>query len=163
MFGGISFVAISYIIVYVGAIAILFLFIVMMINIKLADLTDTDQEFYQNLPLAFIISGTVLYFVFSTFMSGDLNQSTDSIVSQGSFLNSFYLNSISYETLLQPNIESVNLTEPLNFFKVVDFTQIATLGHNLYTDNAILLILTSFILLLSMISPIVLSSTYRNK
>ena len=41
---GINFVGISYIIVYVGAIAVLFLFVIMMINIKLTDILETGSQ-----------------------------------------------------------------------------------------------------------------------
>lgn len=39
---------------------------------------------------------------------------------------------------------------------LLSFTQIEALGHIFYTDSAILLLVTSFILLLSMIGPIFL-------
>ena len=44
MITNINFIGISYIIVYVGAIAVLFLFIIMMINIKISDIIDYGKE-----------------------------------------------------------------------------------------------------------------------
>ena len=41
---GINFIGISYIVIYVGAIAVLFLFIILMINIKLTDILDTGYN-----------------------------------------------------------------------------------------------------------------------
>src|SRR5690606_16509683 len=58
---GINFVGLLYIIVYVGAIAILFLFVVMMLNIKLVEINNSYLDTYRNLPLAFII-GTLFFF-----------------------------------------------------------------------------------------------------
>ena len=40
---GVGFIGISYIIVYVGAITVLFLFVIMMINIKLTDILETGS------------------------------------------------------------------------------------------------------------------------
>src|SRR5450432_3311408 len=48
---GISFIGLSYLLVYVGAVSILFLFILMLINIRVSELiSDTNN----NLPLALI-------------------------------------------------------------------------------------------------------------
>jgi len=52
---GINFVGISYIVIYVGAIAVLFLFVIMMINIKLTDILETGNQYTKNLPLAIAI------------------------------------------------------------------------------------------------------------
>jgi NADH-ubiquinone oxidoreductase chain 6 len=52
---GINFIALSYIIVYVGAIAILFLFVVMMINIKITDTLETGNQYTKILPLGLTI------------------------------------------------------------------------------------------------------------
>src|SRR6266851_4574207 len=48
---GIGFLGLSYIIVYVGAITVLFLFVIMMINISLTDIIDTGKQYTKNLPL----------------------------------------------------------------------------------------------------------------
>src|SRR5689334_11083295 len=56
IFIGIKFIGISYLLVYVGAVSILFLFILMLINIRVSELiSDTNN----NLPLALI---TILAF-----------------------------------------------------------------------------------------------------
>ncbi len=52
---GISFIGISYVVIYVGAIAVLFLFVIMMINIKLTDILETGSNYTKNLPLAITI------------------------------------------------------------------------------------------------------------
>ena len=52
---GVGFIGISYLIVYVGAIAILFLFVVMMLNLQLTELSAVGTEYTQNLPLGTII------------------------------------------------------------------------------------------------------------
>ena len=57
---GVGFIGISYIIVYVGAIAVLFLFVIMMINIKLTDILETGSQYTKTFPLALAI-GSYLY------------------------------------------------------------------------------------------------------
>jgi len=62
---GINFIGISYIVIYVGAIAVLFLFIILMINIKLTDILDTGYNFTKNLPLGLNIASLLLFIFFS--------------------------------------------------------------------------------------------------
>ena len=52
---GIGFIGISYIIVYVGAIAVLLLFVIMMINIKLNDILEKGSKYNKNLLLVLSI------------------------------------------------------------------------------------------------------------
>lgn len=157
MFTGISFIGISYIIVYVGAIAILFLFILMMINIKLTDILEVGTDYTKNLPLALIIAALFIFAIFGS-VTGETSLSVvDSlnslIVSNKASINGLDLNNfISLHTTISPSTVATHL---------LDYTQIEALGHNLYTNSAILLILTSFILLLSMLAPIMLSSFYK--
>jgi len=163
MFTGIDFIGISYIIVYVGAIAILFLFILMMINIKLTDILEVGTDYTKNLPLALIIGALFIFAIFGsvtnlnifqTSLLTSLIHSLNSLVSIGTGAASvdfFSLNSfISHTTVYPYSVDT----------QLMDFTQIEALGQNLYTNSAILLILTSFILLLSMLAPIMLSSFY---
>lgn len=66
---GVGFIGISYLIVYVGAIAILFLFVVMMLNLQLAELSSgvssgvdaPGKEYTQNLPLGLVIGSLFLF------------------------------------------------------------------------------------------------------
>jgi NADH-ubiquinone oxidoreductase chain 6 len=62
---GINFIGISYVVIYVGAIAILFLFIIMMINIKLSDILETGPQYNKNLPLAIAIGSLFIYIIFT--------------------------------------------------------------------------------------------------
>ncbi len=60
---GIGFLGLSYIIVYVGAITVLFLFVIMMINISLTDIIDTGKQYTKNLPLAFVVASLFIHLV----------------------------------------------------------------------------------------------------
>ena len=61
----INFIGISYIVIYVGAIAILFLFVIMMINIKLSDILETGSHYTKNLPLAIAIGILFIFIIFT--------------------------------------------------------------------------------------------------
>ena len=62
---GIGFIGISYIIVYVGAIAVLFLFVIMLLNIKLTDILETSHQYTKNLPLALAIGLLFIYEIYT--------------------------------------------------------------------------------------------------
>jgi NADH-ubiquinone oxidoreductase chain 6 len=66
---GMPFLGISYILVYLGAIIVLFLFVIMMINIKLTDILETGYQYTKNIPLAFAVSGIFLYEFFNVLPS----------------------------------------------------------------------------------------------
>jgi NADH-quinone oxidoreductase subunit J len=58
------FLSILFVVVYVGAIAVLFLFVVMMLNIKLVQLNESIVRW---LPLAFLVAAGLtsnLFYVF---------------------------------------------------------------------------------------------------
>jgi NADH-ubiquinone oxidoreductase chain 6 len=58
---GISFIGLSYLIVYVGAVSILFLFILMLINIRISELQSNTNN---SIPLAI---GTSIFFYYPLF------------------------------------------------------------------------------------------------
>src|ERR1700710_3124813 len=62
---GINFIGLTYLIIYVGAIAILFLFVIMMLNIKLVELTDAGREYTKNLLLALLVGLLFFYEILS--------------------------------------------------------------------------------------------------
>jgi NADH-ubiquinone oxidoreductase chain 6 len=156
MFTGISFIGIAYIIVYVGAIAILFLFILMMINIKLTDILEVGTDYTKNLPLALIIGVLFIVTIFGASATNLTMLNTSVFTSLLHVMNSavtqgiFELNNVAL-TMDPSSVDSY----------LRDYTQIESIGHNLYTNSAFLLILTSIILLLSMLAPIMLSSFYK--
>ena len=55
---GINFIALSYIMVYIGAIAILFLFVIMMLNIRLTEINQIGSQYSKNVPLAIMVAVT---------------------------------------------------------------------------------------------------------
>lgn len=152
---GIGFLGLSYIIVYVGAITVLFLFVIMMINISLTDIIDTGKQYTKNLPLAFVVGSLFMFEMFNILpfsfnnVSG-LNLIFDTITNFNLFIwNNDKLNFVNnIHTTYQSN--NVDIT-------FISFSQIEAIGQLIYTYGAILLIICSIILLLSMIAPIFIS------
>lgn len=70
MLSGMTFIGIAYLVVYIGAVSILFLFILMLINVRISELQSNTNN---SLPLALIIGTFLYYFLFKIFPSSDLN------------------------------------------------------------------------------------------
>lgn len=166
---GINFVGISYIIVYVGAIAVLFLFVIMLINIKLTDILETGRQYTKNLPLAIAIGSLFIFIIFSVIPFNFNNVPAISIfLDKITYLNSMLTlgDSINNQDLINSivsntNILSSTLTQNSDML-INDFQQIESLGYSLYTYGAVLLISLSVILLLAMYATIVISGPNKN-
>jgi len=168
---GIHFVGLSYIIVYVGAIAVLFLFIIMLINIKLTDILETGSQYTKNLPLAISIGSLFIFIIFSVIPYNynnvpaisiflDKLTSLNTILSLGDSNN----NLISFDIVNTILTNNSILSSPLSSDLIInDFQQIESLGYSLYTYGAALLITLSIILLLAMYATIVISGPSSKK
>ena len=147
---GISFIGLSYLLVYVGAVSILFLFILMLINIRISELlSDTSNS----IPLVFIIA-------FS------LNSILSKLLPQNYYLNNNIFNNY-WDYLNQSHI--YNYEEKIYFSTIntwdnnlAEINHITSIGNILYTNYSIWLILTSIILLLAMIGAIVITIKQKN-
>ena len=157
---GVGFIGITYIILYVGAITVLFLFVIMMINIKLTDILETGSQYTKNLPLALAI-GSLFIYEFFTIIPFTLNDVSliSTILNLLTNLNGLFLNS---------NISTSDIV--FNAFNPVsadttfaNFLQVQAIGQSLYTIGAFWLIITSLILLLAMVAPIFISRKSTNK
>lgn len=172
---GINFVGISYIIVYVGAIAVLFLFVIMMVNIKLTDILETGSQYTKNLPLAVATGSLFIFIIFSiipfnfnnvpaisifldkitylnTILSGSSNSSAINCSGGYNVVSIDLINSI----VTNNNLAPIFTTQSSDVI-ISDFQQIEALGYSLYTYGAVLLITLSVILLLAMLATIVIS------
>jgi len=136
IFINVKFIGISYLLVYVGAVSILFLFILMLLNIRISELvSDTNNS----VPLAFIALITI-YLPISQLIP---NINKESFIELFNNKQSFkYINYIS----------SYNWDSNL-----IDFSDIMSLGNVMYSNYSIWLILTSIILLLAMVGSIVIT------
>nr|YP_010170414.1 NADH dehydrogenase subunit 6 [Phanerochaete carnosa]QRZ60396.1 NADH dehydrogenase subunit 6 [Phanerochaete carnosa] len=151
---GIGFIGISYIIVYIGAITVLFLFVIMLLNIRLIDLLEAGSLYTKNIPLAVAIGFLFIYEIFTIipFSFNDVSL-ISSLLNLVTNLNGLFLNSdISTVNVVYNTINPI-----LADSTFTNFTQIQALGQSLYTFGAFWLIITSVILLLSMVAPIFIS------
>jgi len=133
-----EFLPISFLIIYVGAVAVLFLFVLMMLNIKLAELQESYSNYVPvSLFFGFIFVVELLFLLRSEFV----------------FLDIFNENSIYF---LSELIEMSN-TKLLftNFFG--SYSNIKTLAVALFTDYLFAFIIAGFILLLAMVAAILLT------
>jgi NADH:ubiquinone oxidoreductase subunit 6 (subunit J) len=120
---GIAFIGISYILVYLGAIIVLFLFVIMMINVRLSDILETGLQYTKNIPLALAVSGLLIYELFNL---GPSLTSIDSSLILNYFKHEFP--GITLETL-----ERVNNNPFTDFFKPLG--QLVPEITNLFTTS----------------------------
>ena len=166
---GLYFLGLSYLLVYVGAISILFLFILMLINIRVSELL-TDSK--NSVPLAVI---TTLCFNYS--------------VNNTPLDNAFMYNKMLYYHIISICNSYFNRNLPLpidnndvvyiiiNYLSLLDvsnvdskcwdsisivISHINSIGNILYTNLFILFILISLILLLAMIGAITITISKPN-
>lgn len=150
---GVGFIGISYIVVYVGAVTVLFLFVIMMLNLQLAELNAVGKEYTQNLPLGAILGSVFLFEATSVLPQRSFSEVLLGLLTSihSNFFGKAHANNFSDIHLM---FQSVS---PDTAFNSMNSLQIQNIGNMLYTHGAIWLILASVILLLAMISPIVLS------
>ena len=172
IFSGVGFIGLTYIILYVGAITVLFLFVIMMINIKLTDILETGKSYTQNLPLGLSVG---LLFIYE-FASMTVQLPSQSLLHISEYFSSSfplyiitYFNTLSSGPQMLPHLDTHHMLQNNNTIvetafnpnifdqSIINFTQIQAIGQGLYTYGAFWLILCSIILLLAMVSPIFIS------
>lgn len=153
---GLNFIGLSYLIVYIGAVSILFLFILMLINIRTSELQSNTSN---SIPLTIIIGIIISYFLFQVLPYG---------IIISSHLNNSNLNE-NYHTIEEGagvnNINNLNSDKNDLFFvtsklwdgNLAESSHITTIGNIMYTNYNIWLIIASFILLLAMVGAIVIT------
>ena len=165
---GLGFMGISYLILYIGAIAILFLFVVMMLNLQLAELNAMASEYTQNLPLGSIFVFLLFVELFSMFPFSSNNEYKnlnpfkilpDMQIGIMNTLNGI-LHNFGYPTLSNSYdvYQTFTYSPDSNFATLID---VQSIGFTLYTFGSIWLFVASLILLLAMIGPIVLTMKVR--
>lgn len=164
---GINFIGLSYLLVYVGAVSILFLFILMLINVRISELlSDTSNS----IPLAIIIVLSFNYPVYHILpysIAAINSYSFNFYKSYGNENEIFYNNNNSYYFNKFLNFISENEKIPFVTTKIWDgslaeTTHITSIGNIMYTSYSIWLIITSIILLLAMVGAIVITIKQKN-
>lgn len=98
---GVGFIGISYLIVYVGAITVLFLFVIIMLNLSVAEINPTGSEYTQNLPLGAIVGSLFTVIIISIIPEVNLNSFfnfTELYVSSIKSMNSIILGLSTLDT-----------------------------------------------------------------
>ena len=160
---GINFIGLSYILVYVGAVSILFIFILMLINIRVSELVNESSN---SIPLAIFI---VVFFYYPMqlvlpnsaigFKYYDLDHN---IYKYNILINKNNLwNEILYLSFYKEKI--IFVTSGLWDGNLAESYHITSIGNIMYTNYSIWLIITSMILLLAMVGTICLVISDKNK
>ena len=131
---GINFIGLSYLLVYVGAVSILFLFILMLINVRVSELLSETSN---SIPLAIIIAVSFNNTIFPILPYNKLFFLRNDELAYKSEI--FYVSSKNWDGALAEN------------------THITSIGNIMYTSYSIWLIEASVILLLAMVGAIVIT------
>ena len=135
---GAEFLGMILLIVYVGAVAVLFLFVVMMLNIRITELKESILRYVPIGGLVLII----FFFEVLSVVNGDLVP----------FFSATNLNLDSQAALLPIDLHIVNWSNNIN-----PTTNIEAIGELLYTYYCYAFIVASLILLVAMIGAILLT------
>jgi len=136
---GLNFIGLSYLLVYIGAVSILFLFILMLINVRISELLIDSIN---SIPLAILVGGFFNYFV---------NNVLPYMV---------MTNNLLYQFSIKKKLTSVTSVSWDGY--LAETSHITSIGNILYGNYSIWLIITSIILLLAMTGCIVITLKDKN-
>ena len=119
---GVEFLAMLFLIVYVGAVAVLFLFVMMMLNIKIS---ESSNSIYRYLPIGLFLSILFLFEIF-IIVEGDLNS-----IEMPVFIEARYL-----------LLENQFVHNVCWFDNVIASTNVDVIGSVLFTFNVYFFIIT---------------------
>lgn len=162
---GLNFIGLSYLLVYVGAVSILFLFILMLINVRISELLSNTSN---SIPLAIIITVSFNYPVYQILpysiaafnsYTVDLNNTLNDI-----WYNNYsdYLNKLFRLVINSDNGEISFVSSKIWDGNLSETSHITSIGNIMYTSYSIWLIITSIILLLAMVGAIVITIKQKN-
>jgi NADH-ubiquinone oxidoreductase chain 6 len=134
---GLSFIGLSYLIVYIGAVSILFLFILMLINIRISELQSNTSN---SILLSFIIIISFNYILFQL-LPYNIRNLDNSLISNNDPI------------FVSSKIWDGNLAEQ---------SHMTSIGNIMYTNYNLWLIIASLILLLAMVGAIIITIRQKN-
>lgn len=154
---GLNFIGFSYLIVYIGAVSILFLFILMLLDIRTSELVSNNVN---SVPLALLIIILLNYawIQISPEYGGIFNNTeTGEIVYANLFTGIINLWE-SIFTLANQNLTNIMFISSNNWDGfITETSHIAGVGMVLYTVSNMWLLIASLILLLAMVGSIVIT------
>lgn len=161
---GINFIGLSYLLVYVGAVSILFLFILMLINVRISELvTDNNNSVPLAAMIGIIFNLTLFKLLPSNFVAKSYIYSFDS-QKVSTNIDPTINSNANYGLSMFFSEQSSIYNEDLSFVSsnvwdgvLAETSHITTIGNILYTAYPLWLILTSIILLLAMVGAIVIT------
>ena len=130
-----EYLPLIFIVVYVGALAVLFLFVMMMLNIRVTDLKEKNLQL---LPAALLLNALFFFQIFSI------------IRCEFSSLNNVFSEFCNEYTLITSDILFSSTWYDID-------SNMRGLGFLLYSEHFYLFLLSSYILLLAMMGTIVLT------
>ena len=153
---GLTFIGLSYLIVYIGAVSILFLFILMLLNIRISEL--------DNNPIDSISLGIIVIMLVNSIFYNVLPYTTK-ITNMGYYITyelyNIILRSINYVTTAKSTPaqdDKIYYVTGISWDgNLAEFNHITSIGNIMYTNYNIWLIMSSFILLLAMVGAIVIT------
>lgn len=140
----VEFLSLLLLVVYVGAVAVLFLFVIMMLNVKLQEVSDNSVSY---MPLGFFL-GVLFVLELSFALTGDV------VPHSGEFV----LRSVAASHTLSSSPTAHTHYESLMFVP----NNMQLIGSLIYTELFFPFILAGVLLLLSMVGAITLSLTKTN-
>jgi NADH-ubiquinone oxidoreductase chain 6 len=159
IFIGINFIGLSYLLVYVGAVSILFLFILMLINVRISELTSyTNNSLPLGLLIVIALNISICNILPNNILSNnfiDLNNVLNTFLYNNVF-NKFSVYTLNTKGSKQDNIVYF-ISNTIWDGNLSENNDITTIGNIIYTSHSIWLILTSIILLLAMVGAIVIT------
>ena len=158
---GINFIGLSYLLVYVGAVSILFLFILMLINVRISELLYNTSN---TIALASIIALFFNYALYQVLPDNSSNYNIFNFSLNNSLRDNKY--STPEDQLENGSFSDVDKTlfvsSKLWDGYLAEATHISSIGDIMYTSYSIWLIITSVILLLAMVGAIVITIKQRH-
>jgi NADH-ubiquinone oxidoreductase chain 6 len=156
---GLTFIGLSYLIVYIGAVSILFLFILMLINIRTSELQSNNKN---SIPLGLFItllSNFTLFQLLPYYMAilNNYSNKLNTII--------YYLPWNKYTDVVNYINKNININNANVMFvsssnwdgNMAETSHISTLGNILYTSHNMWIFMASFILLLAMVGAIIIT------
>lgn len=158
---GLNFIGLSYLLVYVGAVSILFLFILMLINVRISELLyDTGNS----IPLVLLVILAFNYPV-NNILPYSIIAYWHDTYNKLEFIQSNYTinNILSMKGIMADKGEISYATSKVWDGNLSEASHITSIGNIMYTSHSIWLIITSIILLLAMVGAIVITIKQKTR
>jgi NADH-ubiquinone oxidoreductase chain 6 len=150
---GLGFLGLAYLLVYVGAVSILFLFILMLINVRTSELLSNNSN---SLPLA-VIFIAIPFIVIINYIVLPYSLLTNNNESLFAWIKNNMLNDVTLSKSELMNHDLFFSSDQMWEGNLIDINHISGIGNIMYTNYSIWLIIASIILLLAMVGAIVIT------